>query len=220
MAISDASNKHIYAGDANAGTNTPGQAFDITFDLPDDSTGTDVYGYVVDTLGTVTLLTSNYTVDVAAKHFIYPTVGAVAPLTTGINAVPVGWELVIVRSEPLSQDLTLTNQGVFDLPSLEAAYDKLTMICQQLQEQISRCFKAPINVPYSITTPITPPAAGVLTQVTGTLAELIVISSASPTLARFGIATDIGSGQLVWYPGYASTNGLQGSGWYAIGGGI
>jgi hypothetical protein len=220
MSLTDSATKVIYAGDANGGTNTVGQAFDITFSLPAGSTGTDVYGYVVDDVGAVTLLTSNYSVDVNAMHFIYPTVGAVAPLEAGINAVPAGWELVIARSEPMSQTLTLTNNGVIDLPSLEKAFDKVTMICQQLQEQVSRCFKAPINLPYDPISPIVPPAASTLIQYTGTLAQLIVISNASPASAAFGIATDIGSGQLVWYPGYASTNGIQGSGWYAIGGGI
>ena len=220
MSLSDSSNKIIYAGDANGGTNTPGQAFDITFALPTGSTGTDVYGYVVDDEGNETLLTSNYSVDVGAKHFIYPTVGAVSPLEAGVNAVPVGWQLVVVRSEPLSQTLTLTNTGIWDGPSIEAAFDKLTMIAQQIQEQVDRCFKAPINVPYDPAEPAVIPGVSILAQYTGTLAYLITISNAAPTTPAFGIATDIGSGQLVWYPGYASTNGVQGSGWYAIGGGI
>lgn len=220
MSLSDSSNKVIYAGDANGGTNTVGQAFDITFSLPADSTGTDVYGYVVDPAGTVTLLTSNYSVDVGAKHFIYPTVGAVLPLLPGVNALPVGWELVIVRAEPLSQTLALTNQGIWDGPSIDAAFDKLTMIAQQIQEQINRCFKAPINVPYNPAVPVVLPGASILAQYSGTLAYLITISNAAPTVPAFGIATDIGSGQLVWYPGYASTSGVSGSGWYAIGGGI
>ena len=220
MSLTDSTPKIVYAGDANGGTNTVGQAFDITFALPAGSTGTDVYGYVVDDDGTVTKLTSNYSVDVGAKHFIYPTVGAVAPLEAGVNAVPVGWELVITREEPLSQTLTLTNNGVIDLPSLEKAYDKLTMICQQIQEQLDRCFKGPINMPYTPNVPVIPPSTSLMVNVTGTLAQLIVISNASPTTAYFGTATDIGGGQTVYYPGYASTNGLQGSGWYAIGGGI
>jgi hypothetical protein len=220
MSITDASNKVIYAGDANGGANTPGQAFDITPVLPTDSTGTDVYGYVVDAAGVVTKLTSNYSIDVGAKHFIYPTVGAVAPLLTGVNAVPIGWELVIVRAEPLSQTLALTNSGIWDGPSIDAAFDKLTMICQQIQEQVNRCFQAPINVPYNPAIPVVLPGASILAQYSGTLAYLITISNAAPTVPAFGIATDIGSGQLVWYPGYASTSGVNGSGWYAIGGGI
>ena len=59
MSLSDSTTKVIYAGDANGGTNTAGQTFDITFALPDDSTGTDVAVYVVDDLGAVTLLTAN-----------------------------------------------------------------------------------------------------------------------------------------------------------------
>ena len=214
MSLSAQTNKLIYAGD---GMTT---AFDITFTLPTGSTGTDIFVYVVDNVGNVTLLTSNYTVDLNTMKVNYPTVGGIAPLGVGVNAVPVNWELVLLRSEPLSQNLSLTNNGVLDMPSLEAEFDKLTMITQQLQEQISRCFQAPINLPYNPLSPVLPPTTGVLTQQTGTLAQLIVISNAAPTTAMFGIATDIGGGQLVWYPGYASTNGLQGSGWYAIAGGI
>ena len=220
MSLSDSTTKVIYAGDANGGTNTAGQTFDITFALPDDSTGTDVAVYVVDDLGAVTLLTANYSVDVTALHVIYPTVGAVAPLLTGVNAVPVGWELVIARVEPLTQTVALTNQGVFDATAIEAEFDKITMICQQLQEQINRCYKAPINLPYNITAPVVPPTTTILSYVQDTLANLVIISNASPAIPRFAVATDIGTGQLVFYPGYASTSGINGTGWYAIGGGV
>lgn len=213
MSLTDSSTKIIYAGDDVT------TVFAITPTLPSGSTGSDVYVYVVDDEGNVTLLTSNYSVDVNALTVTYPIVGGVAPLDPGVNAVPNGWQLVIVRSEPISQTLQLLNQGVLDLPSLERAFDKLTMICQQLQEQVSRCFKVPINVP-SPDSPTSAPTVSTLTQATGTLAELIAISDASPATVRFGTATDIGGGQLVYYPGYASTNGVQGSGWYAIGGGV
>lgn len=214
MSLTDSSNKIIYAGD---GLTT---VFAIPFALPSGSTGSDVYLSVVDSDGNVTQLASNYSVDVNALTATYPLVGGVAPLGVGVNALPNGWQLVITREEPLSQTLQLINQGVLDMPSLEKALDKLTMICQQLQEQVSRCFKVPINVPYIPTSPSSAPTVSTLTQATGTLAQLIAISNASPATARFGIATDIGGGQLVYYPGYASTNGLQGSGWYPIGGGI
>lgn len=213
MSLSDSSNKITYAGDDVT------TVFAITFALPVGSTGSDVYAYVIDDEGNVTKLTSNYSVDVNALTLTYPTVGGVAPLDPGVNALPNGWQITLVREEPLSQTLQLLNQGVLDMPSLEKALDKLTMIAQQLQEQVARCFKAPINLPYDPSSPITSPSVSTLTQATGTLAELIAISDASPATARFGLATDIGGGQLVFYPGYASTEGLQGSGWYAIGGG-
>lgn len=213
MSLTASSNKIIYAGDDVT------TVFAITFALPSGSTGSDVFLYVIDDEGNVTKLTSNYSVDVNALTVTYPLVGGVAPLGVGVNALPNGWQLALVREEPLSQTLQLINQGVLDLPSLEKAYDKLTMICQQLQEQVSRCFKVPINVPYDPASPTSNPTVSTLTQAVGTLAELIAISNASPSVARFGVATDIGGGQLLWYPGYASTNGIQGSGWYAIAGG-
>ena len=214
MSLTDSSNKIIYAGDDVT------TVFAITFPMPYGSTGSDVYLYVVDDVGTVTKLSANYSVNVNALTVTYPLVGGVAPLGVGVNALPNGWQLVVIREEPLSQTLQLVNQGVLDLPSLERAFDKLTMLCQQLQEQLSRCFTVPINVPYNPTSPTSAPIVSTLTQATGTLAQLIAISNASPLAAKFGIATDIGGGQLVYYPGYASTNGLQGSGWYPIGGGV
>jgi hypothetical protein len=213
MSLSDASNKVIYAGDGMTTT------FAISPALPTGSTGTDVYVYVVDNLGVVTLLTSNYSVDLNTLLVTYPTVGGVLPLLPGINAVPIGWEIVITRYEPLSQTLALTNNGVWDGPSIDAAFDKLTMICQQLQEQLDRATLAAINQPAPAAT-VLPPILGGLLQATGTLAQLIVQSGINPTGRYFGVATDIGGGQIVFYPGYASTNGIQGSGWYAIGGGI
>lgn len=214
MSIADATTKIIYAGDGHT------TVFDITFALPYGSTGTDVKVYVVDDEGTVTELTSNYTVDVNALTVTYPTVAGVAPLESGVAAVPVNWELVLVRVEPLSQTLQLTNQGVFDAPSIERAFDKIVMMCQQLQEQVNRCHKAPINLPDNIVSPVIPPDVATLTYTTDTLANLVIISDASPTVARFAVASDVGDGQLVFYPGYASTNGIQGTGWYAIGGGV
>ena len=210
--LSDASNKITYAGD---GMTT---VFTIPFTLPSGSTGTDVYVYVIDASGNVTLLTSNYVVDVNALTVTYPTVGGVAPLGPGVNFLPLGWEITLVREEPLSQTLALLNQGVLDLPSIEKTFDKILMICQQFREQLNRCYKGPINMPDVETGAVVPPDTSVLTTTTGTLAQLIVLSNATPTVPRFGIATDYAN-QLVEYPGYASTNGLAGSGWYAIAGG-
>jgi len=214
MSLTDSPNKIIYAGDDVT------TGFGITMPLLPNSTGSEIYVYVVDDDGVVTLLTSNYTVNVGALTVTYPNTGGVAPLATGVNALPTGWELVILRSEPLSQTLALTNTGVWDGPSIDKAFDKLTMITQQLQEQLSRCFKAPINVPYNVLSPLSSPTIQSLTQAIGTLAEIVIISNASPTTVRFGVATDVGGGQLLYYPGYASTSGIQGTGWYAIGGGV
>ena len=213
MSLTDSATKAIYAGDGQTTT------FAISPTLPTGSTGTDVYVYIIDNLGVVTLLTSNYSVDLNTLLVTYQKQGGVLQLLAGINAVPSGWEIVISRYEPLSQNLALTNNGVWDGPSIDAAFDKVTMLCQQIQEQVNRCYKGPINIP-GPASPVSAPTISTLTIATGTLAALIVISNADPATVRFGNATDIGGGQLVYYPGYASTNGLQGSGWYAVGGGI
>jgi len=214
MSLAAAAPKIIYPGDGQT------TSFGITPALLAGSTGSEIKVYIVDELGVVTKLTSNYTVDVNALTVTYPNTGGVAPLDTGVNALPTNWEIVLNREEPLSSTLALTNTGVWDGPSIDAAFDKLTMICQQLQEQVSRCFAAPINMPYTVLSPLTAPAIQNLSSCIGTLAQLVIISNAAVTTVFFGVATDVGGGSLLYYPGYASTNGIQGTGWYAMGGGV
>ena len=214
MSLSAASNKIIYTGD-DATT-----VFAIPFALPSGSTGTDVWVYVVDDEGTVTRLTSNYTVNVGTMEVTYPLVAGVAPLDPGVAALPSNWQIVLYRMEPLEQTLQLINTGYLDRPSLEAALDRIVMMIQQLNEMIGRATKVPINVPGDDDTPVTPPVIATMLHATGTLAELVAISDANPTAPYFGLATDVGGGQTVYYPGYASTSGINGTGWYAIGGGI
>lgn len=180
--------------------------FPYTFELPDSSDGSDIYLYVIDDEGTITQITSNYTWNEADATFTYPNTAGISPLEAGITALPTGWQLCIMRVEPLTQAVNLTTLGPFPASSLMAQVDFLTMLVQQQQEQINRCVKFPIGqVP--TTTDVndfidavnaiiaTPP-------ISGTLAYLKSISALAPTTTRFGIATDLGAGNaLMWYGG-------------------
>lgn len=189
--------------------------FPYTFEIDTDD-GSDIVLFVVDDDGNVTELTGNYSIDVANSRISYPTVAGVSPLEPLIAALPIGWVLVAMRVEPISQTTQLTDQGVVSMPAIEGGLDKLTMICQQLQEQIDRCVKYPVDqLPTStdvdafiaaVSAIIQPPA------ISGTFAYLKSISVGTPTTVRFGIATDLGTGNaLMWYCGNSA---LGNDGWF------
>ena len=157
MAVSANPNKVVIAGDATADDFYWGG----TFSLPAGSTGSDLKVYVIDNLGNVTLLTSNYSVNTTTKMVHYPTTGFVAPIAAYAK-VPAGWQVVIVRVEALAQNLQLANQGLFSLPAIEAALDYLMMIAQQKQEQLSRAVLGPINTPSTPTGPVITPSTTVI----------------------------------------------------------
>lgn len=60
-----------------------------------------------------------------------------------ITAPAKGEKLVILRNVPITQETDLQNNTAFYPEVLENAYDKLTMVCQQLAEKLSRAVIAP-----------------------------------------------------------------------------
>jgi hypothetical protein len=61
------------------------------------------------------------------------------------NALPSDYRLAISRSTPINQELDLVNQGAFYAEDHESAFDKLTAICQELKETLSRCLIVPLT---------------------------------------------------------------------------
>jgi hypothetical protein len=119
--------------------------FGFTFAVPTASTGTDIYVYIIDDTGTITLITSNYTLDLSAKTVTYPNTAGITPLDPGVAALPSGWQIAIYRVEPLTQVLNLTTQGPFPSAGMMASLDQLEYQIQQIQEQLNRCVKYPIG---------------------------------------------------------------------------
>lgn len=197
MSISSQSNRVQYAGDG--GTTSFGYSFPIG-----TSDGSDIQVWICDDDGVLTLLASNYSVNTVTARVNYPTVGGVSPLDPGVNVLPATWNIILLRIEPLTQNLALGNQGAFDAASINSELDKLTMICQQMQEQLNRAPKYPINTVPTITqldpTTLTFTVAPII--VSGSYANLKATAAASPTAPFFGLATDIGNfGQFVVYTG-------------------
>lgn len=213
MTVANPNSINVISGD---GTTT---LFSYTFQIPLSSNGSDIYVYVIDNLGNVTRLTSNYTLNLQASQILYPVTGGISPLAVGINALPVGWTIAIYRIESLTQALNLITQGPFPAAGIMAAFDYITFVMQQLQEQISRCVTFPVGSTPSTSsrtvTQITISTAngtilGAIT-LTGTYANLKA-ASPKPAAYTFAWATDLGTaGALVFYSG----NALVGDqGWF------
>ena len=56
-----------------------------------------------------------------------------------------GETIVILRNVPITQETDLQNNTAFYPELLESGYDKLTMICQQLEEKIGRAILQPVS---------------------------------------------------------------------------
>ena len=85
----------------------------------------------------VLVLNSDYSVSFNANHR-----GGIVRLA---SVLPSGCTLAITRSTPINQEMDLINQGAFYAEDHEAAFDKLTAICQELKEVLGRCLIVPIT---------------------------------------------------------------------------
>ncbi|HSV73592.1 MAG TPA: hypothetical protein VLH79_07520 [Chthonomonadales bacterium] len=87
---------------------------------------------------TVLALGADYTVN---------GVGASSGSVTLLAPLPVGQSLTVVRNVPATQEADYVPGDAFPAESHEQALDKLTMITQQLQEEVQRAAKLPASSP-------------------------------------------------------------------------
>ena len=130
MSITSQVCKRIYQAD--------GQTRDFEIDFPVLS-AQDVSVYVTDNNGAETKITANYAVNLAQGTVVYPT------LASGLDPLAAGYQVTLVRATPLTQELTLTQQGVLDAKALEGGYDKITLQLQEVAEQLKRCIKYAVS---------------------------------------------------------------------------
>lgn len=124
MTVSSSIAKHTYSGNG-ATTEWP-----YTFAITDAS---DIKVLITDTTGAITEITTGFTINTETN-------------TATLDAIlPVGWKITLLRELPLTQDLDLVNQGPFLAETIEDSFDKLTMIAQQLKEQVDRSVKVEIS---------------------------------------------------------------------------
>lgn len=115
------------------GSASPGPFF---FNMPFFSKS-EIVVTTTDLSGNLTTLHQNidYTVNALTKNSVGESLGGNVVLT---NPLTTGFILTITRTLPLSQSTQLPNQGPFLATTIEAGFDYLTMITQQLQANISK----------------------------------------------------------------------------------
>ena len=121
--------------------------FPYSFDIIND---TDVKVMTVDPDGVETVLDSDYYVDVTASKVIYPgyppgeePVGSERP-----PVLPTGWQLVVYRDIPITQEANLGNVWPFNV--IEDALDKITMILQTSRDTSDRSLKVSESAPSDV----------------------------------------------------------------------
>ncbi len=140
MTVQSNLSKHIYDGN---GVTTE---FPFTFPITNKS---DIKVYIRDNTGTLSLLSSGYTVNWTDGDES----GTVTyPSDTNADKLPTGSKLVLLRICDLVQLLDLSNTNGFKPGALETALDLLTMIVQQVREELDRAVKIPVDSSDSVET--------------------------------------------------------------------
>lgn len=127
--IAHVDNRITYNGNGNA------TEFAYQFKILDR---TDIKVMLVKPDGSTQILSKDYYVDVEKKVVIYPgyAPGAEIPESERPPVLPAGWRLVLYREVPITQLVRLPEIWPFNV--IEAMADKLTIICQQLKDKLSR----------------------------------------------------------------------------------
>lgn len=148
MTISSTSNRKSYAGD---GVTT---AFDTTPVVFFDPTDLAVYDVVTAT-GVATTLALNTDFTVTGGN------GAVGTVTA-MTAPASGHTLLIVRTLPLTQQYDPNNGDDSDAENVEDAFDKATLVDQQLSAKLDRSFVLPDSDVSGASTTLPTPTASTL----------------------------------------------------------
>jgi hypothetical protein len=130
MTVSTTSSKHIYSGDLS------NRNWSYTFPITNPQ---DIVVHLVNTNGSISRITSNFSVDEINSRVVYPTVAS------GLDPINGSQKIILTRGVPQTQEVELSNSGFTNLEVFEIAYDKLTLLIQDLAEKISRAVKFPLN---------------------------------------------------------------------------
>ena len=99
----------------------------------------DLVIYVTNTHGQESVVSTGYEINSTQGMVIFPTI------VSGLDPLSEGERITILRRTPLTQEITLTQQGVFDARMLEQGFDKLTLHVQELAEESARSLKYPVS---------------------------------------------------------------------------
>jgi hypothetical protein len=116
-----------------------GSSTDFDFEFPIIETDDLVVIHRVNSTGVETVLTETTNYSVAATNNDFSSGGTVTTVETYASGIT----LVLLRNTDMTQEADLEDSGVLRLETLEDEYDKLTMIVQEIQEELNRCLKYP-----------------------------------------------------------------------------
>lgn len=71
--------------------------------------------------------------------------GSVTTAPGAPGMVGAGEQLTLWLDQPFTQEMDLRNTGVLDAEMLERGFDRLTLMAQQLREEVGRCVKVPLT---------------------------------------------------------------------------
>lgn len=138
MTISNTANKIFYEGRADEAKTD----FPITFPFIEPS---DICVAIIDPDGFVTVLEKDYFIDTVTCSVRYPGYpgGQAPPIDEQPAKLGPGYKLYIYRNIPINQLNSLGDK--YPMPTLEEMVDKLTMIIQDIKEQVDRSIKGNIS---------------------------------------------------------------------------
>jgi len=124
------------------GNGNTGQEFAFTFDFYDTSEIVATERVTATGAETVLTETTDYTIESLVGSDPYT--GGTLTLA-GSKTIAASSTLTISRSSTQTQATDLVASGALPSDTLEDQFDKLVMICQELQEQLNRCLKIPVS---------------------------------------------------------------------------
>jgi hypothetical protein len=119
VTVSTTNTRHVYSSDGVT------KEWPYTFKILEPS---DIELWITNAYGVSTQIETGFTVDTVNSRVIYPTTGS--PLSDD------GTLITLVRILPMTQGATFTTTGPFSPTVIETALDRLTLMIQQLQDQI------------------------------------------------------------------------------------
>lgn len=128
MTISSTVLQDIYDGD--------GATIDWAITFPVTGLTDDDIELYISEGGVSTLVTTGFEIDLTAPEATYPTVAS------GLDPLTTDQKIVVRRTLDLKQEqIDVDNQGAIPLTSIETGFDRITMMCQQIQEEVDRSVK-------------------------------------------------------------------------------
>lgn len=138
--VTDATNRVVYNCNGSA------TAFAFTFPIIDTSDMVVILRTVATGAETVLDETTHY--SLSATNNDYSSGGTVTTVSTYSSA----YTLTLIRNVPESQDANLEDSGTLRLESLEDALNRLTLLVQDLEEELARTVKFPRSDSVALTT--------------------------------------------------------------------